>query len=260
MDDAEEYCICYAGRSGEDGKCSSDLIGGRYVMISMIKSGAMGCVFKAYDTRLGIHVAVKKMLSPLVTPGEVEYSEKRFRDEATILSSLHHAGLPGVIDFFTTRNASSGETAHYLVMSFIEGRDLESLMEERAQKPFPIPEAPEIFRQIADILTYLHEHNPPIVYCDLKLSNIMLQKGADINYVKGLPSGITLLHVAASKADPHIITLLICHRSDVNVKNVLGLTPLHFACSMGSVQGMKMLLEAGAEICAERLLLSTSPT
>ncbi len=81
-------------------------IEGRYEIISTIKTGAMGCVYKARDNRLDTIVAVKKMKSFLTTPEEKNYSERRFKDEAQILSSLHHGGLPKVIDYFTAPDFS----------------------------------------------------------------------------------------------------------------------------------------------------------
>ncbi len=103
----------------------------RYEILGIIKSGAMGCVYKARDRRLETAVAVKKMFSAFVTKEEGEYAERRFIEEAKLLSSLHHGGLPKVIDYFTAKDPSSEKMAHYLVMTFIEGKDLESIIAER---------------------------------------------------------------------------------------------------------------------------------
>ncbi|MHC9538749.1 MAG: ankyrin repeat domain-containing protein [Vulcanimicrobiota bacterium] len=145
----------------------------RYKVMSIVKSGAMGCVYKALDMRLNSVVALKQMLCSSAEPEEIAYAEKRFQEEAQLLSKLHHGGLPKVIDYFTSLDPATHKTAHYLVMTFIDGKDLETVISERKQKPFPLMEALEYFGQILEILNYLHSQNPPVIYRDLKPSNIM---------------------------------------------------------------------------------------
>jgi len=153
------------------------ILDNRYEIINTVKSGAMGCIFKAKDTRLDNTVAVKQMLSSFTNPQDAQYAETRFKEEAKMLSALHHGGLPKVIDYFTVREPSTGKTLHYLVMTFIEGKDLETIIQERGQKPFQVDEALNYFRQIIEILDYLHTHSPPIIYRDLNPRNIMIQNG-----------------------------------------------------------------------------------
>ena len=154
------------------------LLDNRYEIISTIKSGSMGCIYKALDTRLDVLVAVKKMLQVNGSPDDEKYAKKRFLEEARILSQLHHGGLPKVTDFFIENDPDTGKPAHYLVMTFIEGSDLESLMDKGMNKPLPVDEALNYFRQILDILSYLHSRNPPVIYRDMKPSNIMVQDGS----------------------------------------------------------------------------------
>jgi len=153
------------------------LLDNRYEILSVIKSGNMGRVYKAIDTRLDVAVAVK-MMFPVVGNAEDErYAKKRFLEEARILSKLHHGGLPNVSDFFIENDPNSGKPAHYLVMTFIEGKDLETLMNKRMKNPLPVNESLDYFRQILNILSYLHSHKPPVIYRDMKPSNIMIQDG-----------------------------------------------------------------------------------
>lgn len=150
------------------------LLDNRYEVQSVIKSGSMGCVYKAFDTRLQVVVALKKMISLYDTIEEKEYKEKRFFEEARLLSTLHHGGLPKVSDFFIDKD-TQGQISHYLVMTFIDGSDLDTYLKQRIL-PLPMKEALNYALQIADILLYLHSRTPPVVYRDLKPSNIMLQK------------------------------------------------------------------------------------
>jgi serine/threonine protein kinase len=153
------------------------LLDNRYEVMEEIKSGAMGCVYKALDTRLGNIVALKQMLTYYTNTSEKREAEERFRKEAAILSRLHHGGLPKVIDYFIHIEPDTGKTCHYLVMTFVEGKDLEKTIIERRMNPLPVDEAFDYFKQILEILKYLHSQNPPIVYRDLKPSNVMVEKG-----------------------------------------------------------------------------------
>lgn len=150
------------------------LLENRYRIVRPVKTGGMGAVYKAEDTRLGTAVAIKKMLPP----DDPLYSEQRFREEAKLLSKLHHGGLPKVTDFFIEKDPYTGEVTYYLVMTFIEGEDLQKMMDDRGGAPFPAAEAEHFFTQILAILRYLHGQSPPVIYRDLKPSNVMVNRGA----------------------------------------------------------------------------------
>lgn len=170
------FCsICGAELENFGTRRIKKLLDNRYEIEAVIKSGNMGCVYKARDTRLDISVAVKMMFSHPGNPEDEEYAQKRFIEEAKILSKLHHGGLPKVSDFFVENDPASGRPAHYLIMTFIEGNDLEGIMEKRKKKPLPVEEALGYFRGIMEILSYLHSQSPPVIYRDMKPSNVMIQ-------------------------------------------------------------------------------------
>ncbi|MHC9538856.1 MAG: protein kinase [Vulcanimicrobiota bacterium] len=152
------------------------LLGTRYEVLSTIKSGAMGCVYKAWDTRLNNIVALKKMKSSHQDLEEIRYAEERFREEASLLSRLHHGGLPKVIDFFSEVDPEENRPVHYLVMTYIEGADLETVITARNARPFDVNEVLSYSRQILQILKYLHSEKPPVVYRDLNPRNVMLSE------------------------------------------------------------------------------------
>jgi WD40 repeat protein/tRNA A-37 threonylcarbamoyl transferase component Bud32 len=146
----------------------------RYLIQNVLKTGGMGSVYKAEDTRLGGSVAIKKMLVESEKPEKKIYAARRFREEARILFNLHHNGLPKVTDFFVAEDPETGTIAHYLVMTFIKGLDLETIMEKRGYKPLPIEEVADYFVKILDILAYMHSRKPPVIYRDMKPSNVMV--------------------------------------------------------------------------------------
>ena len=150
-----------------------EMLDNRYEIQKNIKAGNMGSVYKALDHRLGKKVcAVKELLSdPDDTPAEREYLIKRFKKEAEILNELRHPNLPVVKDYFID------DERYYIVMDYIEGRDLEIVMEKEYQgEGIPEKIVIEWAKNILDALDYLHTHDPPIIYRDLKPQNVMLRK------------------------------------------------------------------------------------
>lgn len=176
--ECNEYDICCAacGSTLQEKRHHSPegvLLDNRYEILCCMKTGGMGAVYKALDTRIGTVVAIKKMLSSFSSPEEEKYGEMRFREEAALLSRLHHGGLPKVFDFFLLADSETGKTAHYIAMTFIEGKDFETVIEERNRAPYPLTESLTVFKQILHILDYLHSQSPPIIYRDLNPRNIM---------------------------------------------------------------------------------------
>ncbi|MCE1248668.1 MAG: ankyrin repeat domain-containing protein [Firmicutes bacterium] len=165
----------------------------RYKVLNIIKSGAMGAVYRAVDMKLDNVVAVKKMFNNHADPDEQKKAEEMFRREAKILVSLHHSGLPKVSDYFVSPD-ENGVMSHFLVMTLVEGEDLESILKWKPA-PKPLPEVMDIFTQILDILEYLHTRTPAVVYRDLKPSNVMIGDGrvflVDFGIAKAMEPGKT---------------------------------------------------------------------
>jgi len=138
-----------------------DILKNRYRIQEVLGEGGMGAVYRALDVNLGVTIALKENL--FVTE---EYA-RQFRREATILASLRHTNLPRVTDHFVIEGQGQ-----YLVMDFIDGRDLREWIERdgpvRPQEAFPW------FFSICDALTYLHTRTPPILHRDIKPGNIKI--------------------------------------------------------------------------------------
>ncbi len=146
------------------------ILGGRYVIEEFIKVGGMGAVYRATDKNLEKLCAVKELRPSWITSEQgSEYFIKKFELEAKLLSQLHHTGLPGVIDYFVEEEKS------YLIMDFIEGFDLNTLLIKRGNPGLPQKKVIEWGIEICEVLEYLHNHTPPVIYRDLKPSNIMIK-------------------------------------------------------------------------------------
>lgn len=173
-----------------DSDPSVEILDNRYKIISVIGKGGMGAVYKAEHVKIGKIVAIKEMNDDhFRTDKEKEDARKRFEKEARILCNLSHQGLPQVSDFFTieeTYNITPANTKtntkavqlkknrYFLVMSYVEGKDLKMIMKERGSKPVSEDQVLKWLDQVIDILNYLHTQNPPVIYRDIKPSNIMV--------------------------------------------------------------------------------------
>ncbi|MEU2157986.1 serine/threonine-protein kinase [Streptomyces sp. NPDC019396] len=143
------------------------LIHGRYRLLDLIGRGGMGEVWQAHDESLDRRVAVK-CLKPLGQRNDQAISDilrERFRREARVAASLQHHGVTVVHDF------GEHEGVLYLVMEFLEGRNLSQILDDNEPHPLTVPEIVDIAEQVADALAYTHEQG--IIHRDLKPANIM---------------------------------------------------------------------------------------
>ncbi|MFD6532491.1 tetratricopeptide repeat protein [Streptomyces sp. NPDC060184] len=143
------------------------LIQGRYQLLDLIGRGGMGEVWRARDESLGRQVAVK-CLKPSGPPHDRSFARvlrERFRREARVAAALQHRGVTVVHDF------GEHEGVLYLVMEFLEGRNLGQLLEDNGGRALPVDDVIDIAEQMADALGYTHRQG--IVHRDLKPANIM---------------------------------------------------------------------------------------
>jgi serine/threonine protein kinase len=142
----------------------------RYQIDRLLGGGGMGMVYLARDQRLANRpCAIKEMVDHFIDPQQRIEANEYFAREADTLAQLKHSAIPAITDRFADQNR------HYLVMEYVEGRNLE---EEIAVRGGPLPEGLviDIARQLCDVLAYLHGLTPPIIYRDMKPSNVMLTR------------------------------------------------------------------------------------
>ena len=143
----------------------------RYKVIKTLGQGGQSTVYLLEDLHLkGKKWVAKEMASNFPNPKDQALAQKHFEREAHILANLEHPNLPKVIDYFL----EGGK--YYLVMEYIEGTDLETLLNKRG-KPFSEEQVAQWAIQIATVLYFLHCQNPPIIFRDVKPSNIMITGG-----------------------------------------------------------------------------------
>jgi serine/threonine-protein kinase len=188
---------------------------GRYKISRLLGGGGMGMVYLATDQRLANRpCAIKEMVDHFIDQAQRIEANEYFAREADTLAQLKHQAIPAITDRFELANR------HYLVMEYVEGRNLE---EELAVRGEPLPEGLviDIARQLCDVLSYLHGLVPPIIYRDMKPSNVMLNSNGRVVLVD---FGIARLFKAARKgtmigtlgfAPPEQYQGLVDPRSDI---------------------------------------------
>ncbi len=165
---------------------------GQYRILKVLGIGGMGAVYLAEDQQLfGKQWAIKELIDSFTNPQERAAAWQQFEQEARILVSLDHPNLPKIVRYFSEQGRL------YLVMEYIDGRTLEEILE---QTPGFLSEAQVVdwARQICDVLDYLHSRVPPVIFRDLKPSNIML--GRD-NRIRLIDFGIARLFDPRKQTD-----------------------------------------------------------
>ena len=137
----------------------------RYKLIAQLANGGMAWVYLAQDLVAGQRVAVKVLYPQL---GQDLSFVQRFTQEAKLVMSLCQAApeqhIVRVLDY------GSDQEVHYLVMEYVEGRDLRQMLEEEGALMWR--EALDIARQVTLALEHAYQHG--IVHRDIKPANIMV--------------------------------------------------------------------------------------
>ncbi len=137
------------------------ILGNRYRILRELGSGGMAWVYLAEDINEGRLVAIKVLYPQF---GEDIAYIQRFNREAKLASQLSDQHIVRTLDYGATRDV------HYLVMEYIEGQDLRSIIDERGGLPWR--EALELIDQLAIALEHAHLHS--IVHRDIKPQNLMI--------------------------------------------------------------------------------------
>jgi serine/threonine-protein kinase len=147
------------------------LLNGRYEIVRRIGGGGMGAVYLAKDRHLGdAPRAVKEMIETHLEESQHEKAIGDFKRESLLLTSLEHPSIPTIYDYFYDEQASR----FYLVMKYISGGDFSSRLRSAPGGRIDEKTATIWAMEVADVLDYLHNRRPPIIYRDLKPANLMI--------------------------------------------------------------------------------------
>jgi serine/threonine protein kinase len=133
---------------------------GPYQALSELARGGMGAVYRAWDPSREREVAVKVLLAARPDPSDLE----RFRREALALARLDHPGIVAVLDSGLTQDGTP-----YIVLELLRGRSLQQRLTQEG--PLPLEEVLALGAQLADALSYAHDHG--VLHRDLKPANVL---------------------------------------------------------------------------------------
>jgi serine/threonine protein kinase len=153
------------------------IIGGRYRVTKPLGGGGMKLVYLAEDLRLAARpCALAEMVDSFTSPDTQKAAIAAFQREADMLAQLSNEHIPRVFDRFSDQNH------HYLVMEFIDGITFEQKLKDAGGK-LPQAEVIDVALQVLDTLEYLHNLEPPVIYRDLKPSNVMLTPSGQVKLI-----------------------------------------------------------------------------
>jgi serine/threonine protein kinase len=179
-------------QDGAHGRYSGQaLAGGRYQLRDLLGEGGMASVHLAYDAVLDRQVAIKTLHTEL---GREQAFRERFRREAQAVAKLTHTNIVSVFD--TGEDDLGGLATPYIVMEYVEGRPLGSVLDEDIRQHGAMP-ADKALKITADVLAALEiSHEMGLVHRDIKPGNVMMTKRGvvkvmDFGIARAMQSGVT---------------------------------------------------------------------
>lgn len=236
---------------------SGTILRNRYSIQELVGQGGMGAVYRANDLRLEGRVCALKEILPALseasaTREELEQLAEQFRVEASTLARLDHPNLPKVSDYFSI------EGREYLVMDFVEGKDLQEILQETQRRNELLHEVQVLAwaTQLLDALEYMHSQDPPVVHRDIKPSNIKVTpRGAvklvDFGLVKVLQNNDSRTVTVVQGRGTVAYTPLEQYGSDTGSTDnrsdiyALGATFYHLLCGQPPADAKQRFLRPG---------------
>lgn len=146
------------------------VIDGKYKILNVVGKGGMSVVYLAMNERANKQWAIKEVRKDGMQSFEVV--KQNLVAETDLLKKLNHPHLPSIIDVIDC------DDTFLIVMDYIEGNPLSKALETSgAQNQDDVI---EWGKQLCDVLGYLHSRKPPIIYRDMKPSNVMLKPDGNV--------------------------------------------------------------------------------
>lgn len=146
------------------------LVDGKYRILRKVGQGGMSVVYMAVNERANKTWAIKEIRKDGTQNYEVV--KQGLIVETDMLKRLDHPHLPSIIDVI------DGDGSFLIVMDFIEGKTLSSIIKEYGAQPEN--SVIDWAKQLCEVLGYLHSRTPAIIYRDMKPSNVMLKPDGNV--------------------------------------------------------------------------------
>ncbi|MBP3622317.1 MAG: protein kinase [Lachnospiraceae bacterium] len=149
------------------------VLDGKYEIWKEVGRGGMSIVYLARDNRLNKQWAVKEIKND--GSKSTQTLLKGLEREANILKNVDHPVLPRIVDIINQNGTI------YVVMDFIEGTTISDRLKKEGAQPQEL--VIEWGLQLASALDYLHNMNPPVIYRDMKPSNVMIKPEGGVKLI-----------------------------------------------------------------------------
>ncbi len=146
------------------------IIDGKYKVLNVVGKGGMSVVYQVVNERANKIWAIKEVRKDGVSDFEVV--RQNLVAETDMLKKLNHPNLPNIVDVIDM------EGTFLIVMDYVEGRPLSDILKINGAQPEK--DVIEWAKQLCDVLGYLHSRRPPIIYRDMKPSNVMLKPDGSV--------------------------------------------------------------------------------
>ena len=146
------------------------VIDGKYKILNVVGKGGMSVVYLAMNERANKQWAIKEVRKDGMQSFEVV--KQNLVAETDLLKKLNHPHLPSIIDVIDC------DDTFLIVMDYIEGNPLSKALETSGA--LNQDDVIEWAKQLCDVLGYLHSRKPPIIYRDMKPSNVMLKPDGNV--------------------------------------------------------------------------------
>ena len=148
-------------------------VDGKYKVLNKVGQGGMSVVYLAMNEKANKQWAIKEVRRDSVE--DYDMIKKRLVIETELLRKLGHPSLPSVVDVI------EDEDSFLIVMDYIQGNPLMKTLEEYGAQPEEY--VIEWAKQLCDVLAYLHTRKPPVIYRDMKPSNVMLRPDGNLTLI-----------------------------------------------------------------------------
>lgn len=150
------------------------IIDGKYEILKQIGQGGMSKVYLAMDQRLNKQWAVKEIQRHAMDRDNAIKIQSLIT-EANLMKQLDHPALPRIVDILESRDVI------YVIMDYIEGETLSKILKQEGAQPQK--QVIKWAKQLCEVLDYLHTRKPPVVYRDMKPSNVMLKPDGNVKLI-----------------------------------------------------------------------------
>jgi serine/threonine protein kinase len=153
---------------------AGSVIQNRYRVVKPLGEGGMGAVYRAWDLRLKVPIALKEMRpQPGLDDELLQGLRQQFQQEASVLARLIHPNLVRVTDYFEEADKV------FLVMDFVSGENLANVIQREGAQPEPLVLG--WAQQLLSALTYCHSQG--VIHRDIKPQNIIIKEDGTITLV-----------------------------------------------------------------------------